>query len=205
MIVKICGITRVEDATLAVALGATHIGVICWSGSPRYVAPGAARAIVEAVGGAAAVVGVFVDAGADAMNAVASQAGLDLVQLHGRETPALLPRLARPAIKALAVGPDLEQALAAWTGVPLLLDAHDPVRHGGTGSVVDWDRAAAVARQRPVILAGGLRPENIGEALARVRPQGVDVSSGVESTPGVKDERRLRALFDALGRVEEPS
>src|SRR5690606_33217118 len=121
-----------------------------------------------AVGGAAAVVGVFVDAGADEMNAVAGQAGLDLVQLHGRETPALLSRLVRPAIKALAVAPDLEEALAAWTGVPLLLDAHDPVRHGGTGSVVDWDRAATVARRRPVILAGGLRPENIGEALARV-------------------------------------
>jgi phosphoribosylanthranilate isomerase len=205
VIVKICGITRVEDARLAVSFGATHIGVICWSGSPRHVTPTAAAAIAAAVRGAAAVVGVFVDADAGEINGIASEAGFDLLQLHGRETPTLLPRLARPAIKALPVGPGLDEALATWTGVPILLDAHDPVRHGGTGSVVDWDRAAIVARRREVILAGGLRPENIGEALARVRPRGVDVSSGVESSPGIKDGERLRALFDAIRRVEEPS
>lgn len=205
MIVKICGITRPDDARLAVSLGATHVGVICWPGSPRFVEPAAAAAIVEAVGGRAVTVGVFVDESPERMNQLAAEVGFALLQLHGHEAPPVGPLLARPYIKALAVGPDLDAGLAHWPGVPVLLDAHDPVRRGGTGAVVDWDRAAAVARNRQVILAGGLRPENVGDALARVRPAGVDVSSGVESAPGIKDEERLRALFDAIRRVEELS
>ncbi|HEX7088234.1 MAG TPA: phosphoribosylanthranilate isomerase [Vicinamibacterales bacterium] len=205
MIVKICGITRPADARLAVSLGATHVGVICWPGSPRYVEPAAAAAIVEAVGGRALTVGVFVDEAPERMNELAAETGFDLLQLHGQEAPQIGPLLSRPYIKALAVGPELDAGLAHWPGVPVLLDAHDPVRRGGTGAVVDWDRAAVVARTREVILAGGLRPENVGDALSRVRPAGVDVSSGVESAPGVKDEERLRALFDAIRRVEELS
>ncbi len=205
MIVKICGITRPADARLAVSLGATHVGVICWPGSPRFVEPAAAAAIVEAVGGRALTVGVFVDDAPERMNAVAAETGFDLLQLHGQEAPEVGALLSRPYIKALAVGPDLDAGLARWPGVPVLLDAHDPVRRGGTGAVVDWDRAAAVARGRQVILAGGLRPDNVGDALSRVRPAGVDVSSGVESAPGIKDEERLRALFDAISRVEELS
>jgi len=205
VIVKICGITRPEDAQLAVALGATHIGVICWPASPRFVAPDTAATIVAAVEGRARTVGVFVDEAPGRMNEVAETAGFDLLQLHGHEAPEVASSLARPYIKALAVGPDLEDGLARWPGVPVLLDAHDPVRRGGTGVVVDWDRAAEVARRRSVILAGGLRPENVADALLRVKPAGVDVSSGVESAPGVKDGERLRALFDAIRRVEELS
>ncbi len=203
MIVKICGITRPQDAERAVALGATAIGFIFWPSSPRRVGLEAARSIGRLVPASVLKVGVFVDAPAAELARTVDEAGLDAVQLHGSESPDLVRGLEARVIKAVALGsPDAEAQIAQWTGTTLLLDAHDPVRHGGTGRVVDWDRAAGLARRHEVILAGGLNPENVAEAVRRVRPAGIDVSSGVEQTPGVKDLVKLAALFDALASVE---
>ena len=202
MIVKICGITRAEDASLAVSLGATAIGFIFWPSSPRAISPLRARAIVDALPESVTTVGVFVNAGRDEIEAAADEANLQAVQLHGDETPALARSLSRRVIKAVALTGDIDERINDWPGTMLLLDAHDPAKRGGTGRVIDWDRAAAIARARDVILAGGLGPENVADAVARVRPAGIDVSSGVESSPGIKDPEKLRALFDALANVE---
>jgi phosphoribosylanthranilate isomerase len=203
MIVKICGITRPQDAERAIALGATAIGFIFWPSSPRRIGLEAARSIGRVVPASVLKVGVFVDAPAQELARTVDEAGLDAVQLHGSESPALVRGLEARVIKAVALGsPDADAQIAQWTGTTLLLDAHDPVRHGGTGRVVDWDRAAGLASRHEVILAGGLNPENVAEAVRRVRPTGIDVSSGVEQTPGVKDLVKLAALFDALAGVE---
>jgi phosphoribosylanthranilate isomerase len=117
-------------------------------------------------------------------------------------TPDLARSLSRRVIKAVALTGDIDEHFKEWPGTMLLLDAHDHAKRGGTGRVIDWDRAAAIARARDVILAGGLGPANVADAVARVRPAGIDVSSGVESSPGIKDPVKLRALFDALAGVE---
>jgi phosphoribosylanthranilate isomerase len=203
MIVKICGITRVEDATVAVSLGATAVGFIFWPGSPRRVAPADAAAIGAVLPQEVWKVGVFVDAPADDIRRVIEEARLTAVQLHGNETPAATAAFNARVIKAIALEHvESPEALDEWRGVPILLDANDPVRKGGTGRTIDWHRAAEMAARHDIILAGGLRPGNVAEAIARVRPSGIDVSSGVEASPGVKDHDKLRSLFEALRGVE---
>ncbi len=200
MLVKICGVTRRQDAEAAVALGASAIGFVFWPGSPRAIDPHRARAIVAALPALVTPVGVFVNQPVDYVNAVAALVRLGAVQLHGDERPADLSPIVRPVIKAVAVDEPFEPAdLVEWPArVTVLLDVPDPVRRGGTGRAVDWNRAAAAAARRRIVLAGGLTPENVGDAVARVRPFAIDVSSGVESAPGIKDPGRLRALFEAL-------
>jgi len=200
MMVKICGITRLEDAQAAVEGGAQAIGFVFWPASPRCIDVETARAIVAELPALVTSVGVFVNQPADEVNAVADRVGLGAVQLHGDETVDYAARIRRPVVKAFAIGGATRAEEAdRWPGrVRLLLDVLDPARRGGTGRTVDWTRAAEVAARRPVLLAGGLTPENVVEAVDRVRPFGIDVSSGVESAPGVKDHRRLEALFDAL-------
>ena len=202
MIVKICGITRAEDARLAASLGATAIGFIFWPSSPRAISPLRARAIVDALPASVTTVGVFVNAGRDEIEAAADEANLQAVQLHGDETPDLARSLSRRVIKAITLAGDIDERVNEWPGTMLLLDAHDAAKRGGTGRVIDWDRAAAIARAHDIILAGGLGPANVADAVARVRPAGIDVSSGVESSPGIKDPGKLRALFDALAGME---
>lgn len=203
MLVKICGITRVEDAEAAVAMGAGALGFVFWPESPRFVDPDRARAIVAALPPFVAAVGVFVNQSSEYVNLVASVARLAVVQLHGDEPPAFADSVARPVVKVIAVeGVGADVSMAGWPPrVTLLIDAHDAARRGGTGRPVDWDAAARIARSRRALLAGGLHAGNVGEAIARVRPFGIDVSSGVERSPGVKDHSRLRALFDAVAAV----
>jgi phosphoribosylanthranilate isomerase len=197
MLVKVCGITRPEDANEAVRCGAGALGFVFWPNSPRFVDPYRARAIVASLPPFIATVGVFVNQPAEYINGVASLVGLSAVQLHGDETPAFAAQIRRPVIKAIALGG--EGVLDGWADrVTLLLDANDPEKRGGTGRTIDWTRAATLAAARRVILAGGLTPENVVEAIRTVRPFGIDVSSGVEATPGVKDHERLRTLFKAL-------
>ena len=199
MLVKICGITRLEDAEAAVALGAGAVGFICWPGSPRYVEEERAREIVGHLPASMLTVGVFVNQHVEDVNDVAARIGVSHVQLHGDENLEYASRVAKPVIKATA----LERGVAHWPEETLvLLDVHDPVRRGGTGRTIDWQAAAEVALRRRTLLAGGLTPENVGEAIARVRPYGIDVSSGVEVSPGIKDHQRLRALFEAVKHVE---
>ena len=199
MLVKICGITRREDADAAVELGAAALGFVFWPGSPRLVDEERVRDIADSLPPFVTPVGVFVNQDRDVINRIADRARLGAVQLHGDETPEQAAAIERPVIKSVA-GDLREPSLAAkWPSrVMLLVDAHDPIRRGGTGHTANWDAAARLAARRRVVLAGGLRPENVAEAVARVRPFGVDVSSGVEASPGVKDVNRLRALFAAL-------
>jgi len=196
MIVKICGITRLEDAEAAVEAGAGAIGFIFWPSSPRFIDPHRARRIAAALPPFVTAVGVFVNQPLAYVKGVASLVALGAVQLHGDETPEYAAAVSRPVMKAVSVGRD--QARVWPSRVRLLLDVHDPLARGGTGRTIDWAAAADLSARREVLLAGGLTPDNVADAVARVRPFGIDVSSGVERAPGVKDHERLRALFEAV-------
>jgi phosphoribosylanthranilate isomerase len=197
--VKICGVTTVEDAVLAAELGATAIGLVLWPGSPRFAELNRAKAIVAALPPFVSAVGVFVDQQGEAER-IAREIGLTAVQFHGDELPGTYRAFPIRVIKAVTVR-DLsarEEAAAVPATATVLLDAHDRVKKGGTGRVIDWSIAAMIARDRPVILGGGLTAANVAKAVAVVRPYAIDVSSGVESAPGRKDSAKLRALFAAL-------
>jgi phosphoribosylanthranilate isomerase len=204
--VKVCGIRRIEDASLAVELGASALGFIFWPSSPRFVEPDRARDIVASLPAFVGTVGVFVDQPPDFVADVARALKLSLVQLHGREAVDEYLRRGLRVVKAVAVGPDTAAENAVLhlpDEVGVLLDAHDPIRRGGTGQTIDWEQAGRLARTRAVILSGGLNADNVGTAIATVRPHAVDVSSGVESRPGVKDEDKLRAFFTAVESARE--
>jgi phosphoribosylanthranilate isomerase len=200
MRVKVCGITRREDAVLAVELGAVALGFVFWPGSPRAVTADTVRAITDGLPPFVSRVGVFVNDPPATVLAVATEAGLTCIQLHGDEDASAYVDTPLPLLKALPVGEGF--SLSAVEDLPArvtpLLDAHDPARRGGTGRIIEWTVAAAAARLRPVILSGGLTPDNVKSATATVRPYAVDVSSGVEAAPGIKDENKLRAFFAAL-------
>jgi phosphoribosylanthranilate isomerase len=202
--VKICGIRRLEDAQLAVELGADALGFIFWPSSPRFIDPYRARPIVRTLPPFVTAVGVFVDQPWDFVSSVGRLLGLGAIQLHGNEPPETYARSPFRVIKGVSApqGEDFESRVAA---VPMtatvLLDAHDPVKRGGTGKTIDWTHAAAIARLRPVVLSGGLNADNVSAAIDTVKPYAIDVSSGVESSPGVKDAERLRRLFDAVSEV----
>ncbi|HTM27376.1 MAG TPA: phosphoribosylanthranilate isomerase [Vicinamibacterales bacterium] len=197
--VKICGITREEDAALAAELGASAVGLIFWPNSPRRVDRARARAIVRSLPPFVGAIGVFVNQVAEAAD-VAGEVGLTAVQFHGDEAADAYRGFPVRVIKSVPVR-DAE-ARAAADAVPdeatVLLDAHDPVTRGGTGRPIDWTIAAAIARTRPVILSGGLNAANASAALEAVHPYAIDVSSGVESSPGRKDAAKLRELFAVL-------
>jgi phosphoribosylanthranilate isomerase len=195
-LVKICGITRAEDAAAAIECGAGALGFVFWPGSPRCIDPYRARTIAATLPPFVTTVGVFVNQPADYVSHVAGLVRLGAVQLHGDETAAYAAGITTPAIKAVTVA---DPQLSIWPSRTLLLvDVDDPAKRGGTGRTVDWPAAADLAARRRILLAGGLTPDNVAEAVACVRPFGIDVSSGVETSPGVKDHRRLRALFEAI-------
>jgi phosphoribosylanthranilate isomerase len=222
LFVKICGITRRQDAELAAGLGASALGFVFWPDSPRFVTAEAARDMAAGVPAHVIKVGVFVDQPAEEVVRIMDEAELDVAQLHGKETAEycreLMIRLG-PTVRlrpeaAGTVRPAADARTAIFKAVTLesggarmgdfdrdvvlLVDAHDPVRVGGTGRTANWDSARELAAARPTILAGGLNAANIKLAVRSVRPYGVDVSSGVESAPGVKDPNRLRTFFEAL-------
>jgi phosphoribosylanthranilate isomerase len=199
--VKVCGICRPEDARLAIELGASAIGFIFWPSSPRYCDPAHAHSIVADLPIHITAVGVFVDQSVDEIVQVAERVPLGAVQLHGHEVAADFARVKQPIIKALAVTSEFQASDVDRLpeDVTVLLDAHDPVRRGGTGRTIDWAKAAAVAARRRTILSGGLNAGNVRDAIAQVRPHMVDVSSGVESAPGLKDREKLEAFFAAVG------
>ena len=204
--VKICGITRLEDAELAAQFGASWVGFVFWPSSPRFVGVSAARNILSRLPPHITGIGVFVDQPVDEVNKIAEEVGLGAVQLHGQEPAEEYLRCRRRVIKAVGLSEDREDA--DWRSmspqVTLLVDSADPVRKGGTGQVVDWSRAATIARQRPMILSGGLRPDNVGQALRQVSPYGLDVSSGVELAPGLKSPDLMRQFFQAILQDTKP-
>jgi phosphoribosylanthranilate isomerase len=197
--VKICGVTTPGDAVLAAELGASAIGLVFWPGSPRCVDAGRARDIVKALPPFVSAVGVFVNQ-VDESAQIARDVGLSAVQFHGDEPSAAYRDFPIRVIKAVTVldASAREAAAVVPASATVLLDAHDRVKRGGTGRVIDWSIASMIARERPIILSGGLSADNAAGAIAAVKPYAIDVSSGVESAPGRKDPAKLRALFAAL-------
>lgn len=197
--VKICGITRAEDAELAVRAGADAIGFVLWPASPRVIRPDQAAAI-ETRGAFVARVGVFVNSSPTEVAGVVREAKLGAAQLHGDEDVSAYAGIGVPVIKAIALTTDVDvkRALALPPEVTVLVDVTDRERRGGTGRTADWDLARQVSEARPVILAGGLSAANVAKAVDAVRPWGIDVSSGVEISPGIKSPERMRELFAAL-------
>lgn len=197
--IKICGITRAEDAELAVGLGVHALGFVLWPGSPRAVSLAEAARIVRTLPPVIASVGVFVDPARDELARAVDEGGFSAVQIHGDLARwdvlrGVTPRMIR-AVRLGAGRGDIEPDVDDDTAI--LLDAHDPVRVGGSGQVIDWRRAAVVAARRRLILAGGLTPVNVADAIRAVRPFGVDVASGVEARPGIKDRVKVRAFVEA--------
>lgn len=197
--VKICGITNPEDAMAAVEAGADALGFVFFPGSPRCISPEQAAVIIRRLPPFVQTVGLFVNEEPATVNLVADRCGLDLVQLHGEETPDYCAAVTRRIIKAFRVkdASSLDE-MANYRVAASLLDAWSPAAHGGTGTTFNWDIAAAAAAAQTIILAGGLTPENVAGAIAAVRPYAVDVSSGVESAPGKKDNRKLTDFIRAV-------
>ena len=200
--VKICGVTNGRDAALAGGFGAAAIGMVFWPSSPRHIDTERARQIVSSLPPFISTVGVFVNQVEEARE-LASELRLSAVQFHGDESIEDCRGMTVPVIKAIPVRDRsaIDAALAYPDKVTVLLDAHDPIRRGGTGSAIDWSVAAEISRERPVILSGGLNAENAMRAVDVVRPYAIDVSSGVESEPGRKDAAKLQALFESLGII----
>ncbi len=219
--VKICGITNLEDARDAAGAGADFLGFIFYPKSPRYIAPEAAGEIVQAIraefSAAPRCVGVFVDESVDAVRTIMAAAHLDLAQLHGAETPAVIAALAPRAFKALRPQTlaEAQEAFAiyappsspstvyrlSFTAPDLLVDAYHPQQMGGTGQVADLEITKWLAERCRLLLAGGLTPDNVAGAIKQVNPWGVDVSSGVEASKGKKDHARVKAFIAAAKRV----
>jgi phosphoribosylanthranilate isomerase len=198
--VKICGITRVQDALTAAHCGAHAIGLVFYRPSPRYVTPETAAGIVRALPPFVTAVGLFVDAAAEEVREIAARTRIQMIQFHGSETPEFCARFELPYLKAVRVRPEvdlLQYARDFRSAKALLLDAFKEGLHGGTGAVFDWDLIPA-ALPLPVVLSGGLHPENVAEAIRRVRPCAVDVSSGVEASKGIKDASRVEAFVNGV-------
>jgi phosphoribosylanthranilate isomerase len=202
--VKICGITRLEDALAAVRAGAHAIGFVFYAPSPRYIAPAAAGAILRVLPPFITSVGLFVDAPANAVRAALAQAPVQLLQFHGAESPAYCRQFGRPYMKAVRMGTEvdlLQYARDYQDAKALLLDAYVEGLHGGSGVAFDWSRIPGDL-PLPVIVSGGLTVENVGDAVRRVRPSAVDVSSGVESAKGIKDAAKIAAFIAGVRNAD---
>lgn len=202
--VKICGITSLDDALMAAQAGADAIGFVFYPNSVRYIAPYAAREIALRLPPFITRVGLFVDAGRERVTEIINSVPLDLLQFHGNEDPSECSAFDRPYIKAVPMQTPLD--VLAYTqrytdAVGVLLDSHGGGKVGGTGETFDWNTIPAQLAQ-PLILAGGLKPGNVAQAIAHVRPWAVDVSSGVESAPGHKDPALIRSFINEVRRVE---
>ena len=201
---KICGITRSEDALTAARCGAHAVGFVFYRPSPRYIDPDEAASIVGALPPFVTPVGLFVDAHADEVRAIVARSHVRLLQFHGSETPEFCNQFATPYMKAVRIRPgvDLLQYARQFEGAKaLLLDAYQEGLHGGTGAVFDWDLIPP-ALPLPIVLSGGLTPANVIEAIRRVKPCAVDVSSGVESARGIKDARKIEAFMNGVRNAD---
>lgn len=202
---KICGITRLEDAEAAVGLGADAIGFILWPKSPRGISLDDAARIANALPPFVTRVGVFVNPSLNEAREAVDRVGLDAVQLHGDESPAAFRALPVRCLKVATLESDDDvRVVAAWPAdVMPLVDAADRERRGGTGRVANWTRAGQVSFVRPIVLSGGLTADNVAQAIAATRPWAVDVSSGVETAPGVKSVERMTKFFAAVAAMPE--
>jgi phosphoribosylanthranilate isomerase len=205
--VKVCGITSPADALMALEWGADYLGLNFYRASPRYVEPGRALAIAEAVRGRVELVGVFVSSPRAEVEEIAERVGLDLLQFHGDEEPGFVAPFAGRAIKAFRTGgPPGPEELAAWAAVwGILIDAPHDTLYGGTGAAWDYGTVSRTTTGR-LFLAGGLGPGNARRAIESARPYAIDVCSRVESRPGIKDRELLRRLFQEVrhGETQTP-
>ena len=206
MKVKICGITNAEDAQVAVLAGADALGFVFYSKSPRFVEPKVAKQIISGLPPFVLPIGVFVNEEPKVVRNVMEECGLALAQLHGDETPAYCESLERPVLRGIRLrdrGSFL--AMAEYKGRAgvrgFVVDAFSESAYGGTGKTTEWDLAVEAARAAPILLAGGLTPENVQEAIQKVKPYGVDVSSGIEASPGKKDPAKVQAFIHAAKLV----
>ena len=202
--VKICGITRPEDALAAARAGAHAVGLVFYAKSPRHVTPARAAEIIRVLPPFVTTVGLFVDATAEGVRAALAEAPVGLLQFHGDETPEFCRQFKRPYVKAVRVkaGVDLLQYAQDYHDAKaLLLDAYVEGLHGGSGAAFDWSLIPR-GLPLPVILSGGLTPENVADAVRRVRPSAVDVSSGVESAKGIKDAQKIAAFIKGVRNAD---
>jgi phosphoribosylanthranilate isomerase len=205
--IKICGVTNAKDARRCAELGVNMVGFNFYPKSPRYIDPAAVRRIIEGLSRELCAVGVFVDAAAGEIRKTAELAGIHCIQLHGETTPQKCSELTGEfrVIRAFSTdGRFRPQDAAAFRDCDVLVDAHDPHLRGGTGQTCDWSAARATLRcARFLILSGGLNAQNVGRAIAAVTPNAIDVCSGIESAPGIKDHRALEDLISAV-RAADP-
>ena len=203
--IKVCGVTRLEDALFAVRLGVSALGFNFYRPSPRYIAPAAARAIIDRLPPFVAAVGIYAnETEMEYVTAIADEAGVGAIQLHGPKFPSgEFQPSGRPLIRAVAVDKDFKpESLAALKASAFLLDAFHPHLSGGTGTTFNWELAREASRFGTIILAGGLNPANVGRAIQEVHPYAVDVASGVELAPGQKDPELLRAFIAAVQQAD---
>jgi len=202
--IKICGITRIDDALCAAACGADAVGFIFHSASPRYIAPERAKEIIAALPRGIATVGVFVNREAEEVAQTVEDCSLDLIQLHGDESPKYCRRFPPERVikTVFPRTPEDLRALDAYDVRAFLVDFREAGRYGGTGKRADWGLAARLGKTRPLILAGGLCIENIGEALSAVAPGAVDINSGCERMPGIKDHDRMKRIIGLIRNLK---
>jgi phosphoribosylanthranilate isomerase len=203
--IKICGITNLADALLAADLGADALGFIFYSKSPRHLAPETAREIIAQLPPFVTSVGVFVDEETQVVRELAAQAGLDWIQVHGQESPDYCRSLGRRVIKGFRIKDesslkDLEPFQGAVQA--FLLDTYKKGQVGGTGETFDWRVAREAKKYGQIMLAGGLTPDNVAQAIEVAQPEAIDTASGTEAAPGKKDPEKLRAFFSATRRMK---
>jgi phosphoribosylanthranilate isomerase len=204
MKVKICGMTNIEDAAAAAESGADMLGFIFVERSPRFIDPVSAKKIIHDLPPKIETVGVFADTPEESILKVLRETGIGKLQLHGKETPYECARYPVPVIKSFRIGSDFDpNILRQYSVSAFLLDTYTEGLLGGTGKTFDWKKAVEAKSFGPIILAGGLNPENIIAAIRTVRPYAVDVNSGVESAPGKKDRQKINKLFQALRELEK--
>ncbi len=201
--VKICGITRLEDALAAVESGADALGFVFYAPSPRYVEPAVAEAIIKQLPPFVTTVALFVNESADQVQTIMDQTGIDLLQFHGDESPEYCAQFKHPYFKALRMSPDIDvvaetKRFSLARGI--LLDAYRPGVPGGTGEAFDWERIPSDI-DKPLILAGGLDQSNVAQAIAQVKPYAVDVSGGVEAAKGLKDCKKIISFMNEVARA----
>ncbi len=194
--IKICGLTNAEDAQFAMDAGADYLGFVLYARSPRGIDAPALRGILDRLTRPPRAIAVFVNESRQVVETVAAECALHAVQIHGDETPDAFEGLSVPVWRALHVGADTcRPDPARWPASRYVVDAPAGKKYGGTGNVADWPAARSVALAHPVMLAGGLTVENVADAICTVQPTGVDVSSGVEAEPGIKDPRQIEAFI----------
>lgn len=202
--VKVCGITSVPDLELAVSVGADAVGINFFPPSPRFIDIDTAKAIAHACPAFTTLVALFVNPDQETVtNVLAHIPEIAVLQFHGTESPEFCASFGRPYVKSVGVNSakDIDEGMVKYERASaILLDSFDPVRWGGTGKAFDWEQVPA-AHRRPVVLAGGLKPDNVADAIARVRPYSVDVCGGVEASPGVKDPAQMEAFMRSVNSV----